>query len=75
VKTHAIAEYQVRQTPTGIDVAAVTGGSVDTDDVRTRLERALAGAGLLDARVTVRVVDRLDRDPRTGKIRRFVPRV
>jgi phenylacetate-CoA ligase len=73
VKTPAIAEYQVRQTPTGIDVAAVAARQVDRDDVRARLARALVGAGLADAEVTVRLVERLDRDRRTGKIRRFVP--
>jgi phenylacetate-coenzyme A ligase PaaK-like adenylate-forming protein len=73
VKTPGIAEYQVRQTPAGLDVAAVAGGRVDTDDVRARLVRALVDAGVVDAEVTVRVVERLDRDLRTGKIRRFVP--
>jgi phenylacetate-CoA ligase len=73
VKTPAIAEYQVRQTTKGIDVAAVAAVPVDTGDVRARLERALLDAGLESADVTVRVVERLDRDPRTGKIRRFVP--
>jgi hypothetical protein len=73
VKTPAIAEYQVRQTPTGLDVAAIATGPVDTDELRTRLERALVDAGIPDAGVAVGLVDRLDRDPRTGKIRRFVP--
>jgi phenylacetate-coenzyme A ligase PaaK-like adenylate-forming protein len=73
VKTPGIAEYQVRQTPAGLDVAAVAGGRVDTDDVRARLVRALVDAGVVDAEVTVRVVERLDRDLRTGKIRRFLP--
>jgi phenylacetate-coenzyme A ligase PaaK-like adenylate-forming protein len=73
VKTPAVAEYQVRQTPGGIDVRAVTQASVDLDDLRARLERALADAGLRDPEATVVIVDRIERDPATGKVRRFQP--
>jgi phenylacetate-coenzyme A ligase PaaK-like adenylate-forming protein len=73
VKTPAIAEYQVRQTATGIDVAAIAAAPVDTRDVQARLAHALRDAGVVDASATLHVVERLDRDPRTGKIRRFVP--
>jgi phenylacetate-coenzyme A ligase PaaK-like adenylate-forming protein len=73
VQTPAIVEYRVLQTATGIDVAVVAAGALDADDVRARLERGLLDAGLADATVTVRLVEGLDRDPRTGKISRFVP--
>ncbi len=46
VKTPEVTEYQVRQTATGIDVAIVVGGSVDTADLEGRLHAALATRGL-----------------------------
>jgi phenylacetate-coenzyme A ligase PaaK-like adenylate-forming protein len=73
VRTPAVAEYQVRQTPGGIEVAAVATGAPDTVGLRDRLAGALAAAGVPEPEVTVRIVERLDRDPRTGKIRKFVP--
>jgi phenylacetate-coenzyme A ligase PaaK-like adenylate-forming protein len=73
VKTPAVAEYQVRQTPTGIDVLAVADAGVDLDPLRTALRGALRESGLADPDVAVTVVDRLDRDPLTGKVRRFQP--
>jgi phenylacetate-coenzyme A ligase PaaK-like adenylate-forming protein len=73
VKTPAVADYQVRQTERGIHLAAVAAGPVDGDALRQRLTAALADAGLVDAEVTVEQVERLERDERTGKIRRFQP--
>jgi phenylacetate-coenzyme A ligase PaaK-like adenylate-forming protein len=74
VKTPTVADYQVRQTAAGIHLAAIAAGAIDADRLRIRLEQALADAGLPDPVVTVAVVDALDRDARTGKIRRFLPR-
>jgi phenylacetate-coenzyme A ligase PaaK-like adenylate-forming protein len=71
--TPAITDYQVVQTPDGVDVSAVTAGDFDADEFAQRLVRALAGAGLDGPRITARVVDRLDRQPVSGKFRRFVP--
>ena len=73
VKVPAIVEYQVRQTRTGVVVNAVTESAVDRDGVAGRLARALAAAGLVDPQVSVDVIPALPRDPRTGKLRRFVP--
>jgi phenylacetate-coenzyme A ligase PaaK-like adenylate-forming protein len=73
VKTPTVADYQVRQTTTGIHVAAIPAGAIDVEGLRARLEQALAAAGLPEPEVTVAVVDGLDRDARTGKIRRFQP--
>jgi phenylacetate-coenzyme A ligase PaaK-like adenylate-forming protein len=70
-----ISEYQVHQTSTGIDVAVVSHRSetIPTEAVATSLRVALLAAGLTDATVTVTHVEQIDRDPTTGKPRRFVP--
>jgi phenylacetate-CoA ligase len=75
VLVHApdVLDYQVRQTPRGLAVDVVALRSVDTDVLAARLVAALAAAGLPEARVTVTPVPVLPRDPRTGKLRRFVP--
>jgi phenylacetate-coenzyme A ligase PaaK-like adenylate-forming protein len=73
VKTPAVADYQVRQTERGIDLHAVPQSAVDVEALERRLARALTEAGLEHAEVSVRLVDRLERDDRTGKIRRFRP--
>jgi phenylacetate-coenzyme A ligase PaaK-like adenylate-forming protein len=73
VATPAVLDYQVRQTPRGIEVDVVTGGVLDLAELQTRLTTALATAGLRDPEVDVRVVDDLDRNAATGKLRRFVP--
>jgi phenylacetate-CoA ligase len=69
----AIREYQVRQTEGGIDVACVTGGSLAEAALTARLEDALCQAGLTEPHVRVESAETITRDPRTGKVRRFVP--
>jgi phenylacetate-coenzyme A ligase PaaK-like adenylate-forming protein len=73
VKTPTVADYQVCQTANGIDVSAVGDSTVDTERLQGRLVRALVEAGLREPEVTVVQVERLERDERTGKIRRFQP--
>ena len=73
VRAPDVLEYQVRQTPTGIDVTAVADHGLDIAALRERLASALAGAGLADPDVAVRSAPNLDRHPATGKLRRFVP--
>lgn len=73
VKTAGVAEYQVRQTADGIDVALIATGAVDVAGVRERLTAALTEAGLRDPRVTAATVPELCRTTVTGKLRRFVP--
>jgi phenylacetate-coenzyme A ligase PaaK-like adenylate-forming protein len=70
-----ISEYQVHQTSTGIDVAVVNhrGDTIPTDQVTISLRAALLAAGLADATVTVTQVGQIERDPTTGKPRRFIP--
>ena len=69
----AVREFQVRQTERGADVAAVADGDLDVTALAGALRDGLRQAGLADPRVTVRRVDAVDRDPLTGKARRFVP--
>ena len=73
VATAAVLDYQVRQTRRGIEVDALASGVLDVADLRTRLTSALATAGLRDPKVDVRVVDNLERNAATGKLRRFLP--
>lgn len=73
VRTPRIAEYQVRQTAAGITVTVVADGRLDTDDVATALAAALTRAGLPHPDVSVRLAPGLDREPGSGKLRRFIP--
>jgi len=73
LRSPEILDYQVRQTPAGIELRALAVGSVDTGSLAGSLAEALATAGLHDPTVTVRIVDHLQRNPETGKLRRFMP--
>jgi phenylacetate-coenzyme A ligase PaaK-like adenylate-forming protein len=67
-----LVEYQVRQTPGGADIFAVTSGTVDTAVLATQIERALRDLGLPTPAVTIATVDSLERQS-SGKLKRFVP--
>jgi phenylacetate-coenzyme A ligase PaaK-like adenylate-forming protein len=73
VHTPEVVDYQARQTPYGLAVDVQAAREVDTGRLEAQLGEALAAAGLPGARVTVTPVAALPRDPRTGKLRRFVP--
>ncbi|GEL19111.1 AMP-binding protein [Pseudonocardia asaccharolytica] len=73
VQTPEVLEYQVRQTPGGIDVAAVADPGLDVAGLQRRLAAALAGSGLARPEVVVRPVPNLQRHPETGKLCRFIP--
>jgi phenylacetate-CoA ligase len=73
VKSPAVVDYQVHQTPSGINVFAVATNSLDVDDLAVQLRRALSNAGLGGADVAVQRVDGLERQAASGKLRRFVP--
>jgi hypothetical protein len=64
----------VVQTPRGADVRLVATGPVDAEGMAREIADALGQAGVGDPEVVVRVVDRLERNARTGKLKRFVPR-
>lgn len=67
-----IVEYQVRQTPRGVDVATLCTAPVDVAAVERELVAALDAAGVPGAEAAVTTVDRIDRGP-GGKLARFVP--
>ena len=69
----AVREYQVRQAGNGIEVACVAGGNLDAAALAARLEHALRQAGLTGPRVTITLAEAITRDPKTGKVRRFIP--
>jgi phenylacetate-coenzyme A ligase PaaK-like adenylate-forming protein len=68
-----VVDYQVRQTPHGIAVDVLAPDGSDCAALRAGLTDALAGAGVDAPAVSVEVVTELPRDPRSGKLRRFVP--
>jgi phenylacetate-coenzyme A ligase PaaK-like adenylate-forming protein len=69
----AVREYQIRQTERGADIAAVIDGDLDDAAVAAAVAESLYRAGLTGPRVRIRRVGALDRDPLTGKARRFMP--
>lgn len=68
-----VFDYQVRQTPCGVDVAVLATEEFDTAPLCQALVAVLGKAGLADPRVTLGVVRALDRNQGTGKLRRFIP--
>jgi phenylacetate-coenzyme A ligase PaaK-like adenylate-forming protein len=74
VRSPEVADYQVRQTRTGIeaDVIAASGGA-STEALRRQLAEALAHGGLSQLDVTVRIAGGLPRCAGSGKRRRFIP--
>jgi phenylacetate-coenzyme A ligase PaaK-like adenylate-forming protein len=68
-----VIEHQVRQTPDGIDVRLVAADGVELSAITDALTASLRAAGLPRPRVTVSAVDAIERDPTTGKARRFIP--
>ena len=72
VATPPIVDYQVAQTAAGVDVSVIATTDLAVDEFTSRLASALTQAGLESPHVNVRAVDRLDRNPASGKFRRFV---
>jgi phenylacetate-coenzyme A ligase PaaK-like adenylate-forming protein len=74
LRSPEVADYQIRQTRTGIeaDIIAASGGT-STDALRRRLAEALAHGGLSQPDVTVRIAGDLARNADSGKLRRFIP--
>ena len=73
VRSRDVVDYQVRQTSTGIDVVVVADEGLELEALRVDLSSALRGAGLADPETRVESAPTLERDPATGKLRRFVP--
>lgn len=70
-----VLEYQVRQTPVGVDVSVVASGAAGPSGevLAKELSQALVAAGVAGAAATVSAVPSLERHASTGKLRRFVP--
>jgi len=68
-----IPDYQVRQTPRGVDLDVIADSDADLSTLTDQLLQALEGAGLKHPSVRVRTVRQLPRHPETGKLSRFVP--
>jgi phenylacetate-CoA ligase len=73
VRAQAISEYQVRQTPQGLDVSVVADAALDERAVAAALEASLRDTGLRAPEVSVQRVAAIARHAETGKARRFVP--
>jgi phenylacetate-CoA ligase len=73
LRTPAVREFQVRQTEHGADLAVVVDGDLDVAALTADVRDGLRLAGLPGPQVTLRRVQALDRDPLTGKARRFIP--
>jgi phenylacetate-coenzyme A ligase PaaK-like adenylate-forming protein len=73
LRSPEVADYQVRQTRTGIEADIIAAGSASPEALRRRLAEALARGGLSQPDVTVRIAADLPRCAGSGKLRRFVP--
>ena len=73
LRAPAVREFQVRQTERGADLAVVADGDLDVAALTAAVRDSLYQAGLPGPQVTLRRVQALDRDPLTGKARRFIP--
>ncbi len=69
----AVLEYQVRQTPRGVNVAVVADTDFDHGALAAGIECSLREAGLTEPEVSISRVEAITRDPVTGKAKRFLP--
>jgi len=69
----AVLDYQVRQTPHGVEIDALVEQPTELEPLAAALRGALAAAGLREPQVSVAGVERLARRGDTGKLQRFVP--
>jgi phenylacetate-coenzyme A ligase PaaK-like adenylate-forming protein len=67
-----VREYQVRQTARGADIAVVAATSLDDAALAAAVEQSLRQAGVTQPHVTISRAEAIARDPRTGKVRRFI---
>ena len=68
-----VLEFQVHQTSTGIALHVVATDELDTAATAAGMRDALRSAGLDDATVELVRVNSIERNPATGKVRRFIP--
>jgi phenylacetate-coenzyme A ligase PaaK-like adenylate-forming protein len=72
VKTAEADDYRVRQTRRGIEIDVLASEPLDLERLHDELALALAAAGLPEPEVVARCVPALERQPDTGKLRRFI---
>ena len=68
-----VLEFQVHQTSTGITLHVVATDQLDTAATAASVRDALRAAGLDHATVELLRVSSIERNPATGKVRRFIP--
>ncbi len=71
-RQRGVAEYQVRQTARGADIAVRTVGEIDVPVLRREVADGLAELGLADAEISILPVDGFERQG-VGKLKRFLP--
>jgi phenylacetate-coenzyme A ligase PaaK-like adenylate-forming protein len=67
-----VREYQVRQTARGADITVVTDAGLDEAALAAAIEQSLRQAGITEPHVTINRAAAIARDPRTGKVKRFI---
>lgn len=72
LRTPTISEYQVHLDDGNLTVLVVPTGPLEIDQIRHDIATALAGAGAHPPAIDVRIVNRISRDQRTGKAKRFI---
>jgi phenylacetate-coenzyme A ligase PaaK-like adenylate-forming protein len=68
-----VLEFQVRQTPTGADIAVRRSSEFDMEALRGELANGLAALGVVNPQVNITAVPEIERNPSTGKLRHFIP--
>ncbi|HVY10418.1 MAG TPA: hypothetical protein VHB18_09760 [Mycobacteriales bacterium] len=73
VSVSEVADYQVFQTASGLRLNVIADAALDESALAQALRSSLVRAGLENPTVDVQRVDELERNEKTGKVRRFVP--
>jgi phenylacetate-CoA ligase len=67
-----VREYQVRQTARGADITVVAGPGLNESALAAAVQNSLREAGVMQPQVKISRAEAIARDPRTGKVRRFI---
>jgi CBS domain-containing protein len=68
----AVTEYQVTQTADGANIAVVANGSFDSGALSDAVAAELRSIGVDHATINVETLQRIERHPDSGKLRRFI---
>ena len=73
ISEHQVSEYQVQQTERGIHVLLRTKKSSDDFSVlNDKLKKSLEKGGVKNPEVSIEIVDKVERHPVSGKLKRFI---